>query len=510
VLLVVAGVVGALVAIQLVVGAMAVAAHAWAQDLAADERLLPGTVVAGAEVGGQPLDQAREEVAAAVERRLREPITVEAGAHRWRLTPGELGASAASAEAVEQALSDAADAGPFTLARVRWFGGTVEVDVPLEVDEAQLREAVAGLADDVDREVRDATLSWDDGGVALVEHRDGHKLYRTELRRELAEAVRAGDDRVAGSVREQPAAVTTDEVAPLVERAERLAQRVMAHEVRVAAEGERWTVSPAEVGAEPDLERLTELLAGDADVAEATPGSWRAAPLAIPEEALADYVGRLAAELDVPAEDARLDWSDGWLSFHEHEMGEALDRDAAMTDVAAALRRGEHTVQLSVAPVEPDITMDDYEDVLLLRQNERRLYHYRDGQIAGDWPVAVGAGGSPTPTGVFHVGEKRYEPTWYNPDPDGWGAGMPEVVEPGPHNPLGVRALNWYRGGSDTLIRFHGTAATASIGRAASQGCVRLTNDDVVDVYDRVSEGTTIISIQEEPGEEAPVEEREA
>jgi lipoprotein-anchoring transpeptidase ErfK/SrfK len=61
---------------------------------------------------------------------------------------------------------------------------------------------------------------------------------------------------------------------------------------------------------------------------------------------------------------------------------------------------------------------------------------------------------------------------------------------------LGVRALNWNRpGGGDTLIRFHGTPNEASIGTASSNGCVRMFNADVIELYDLVPSGVTILSV---------------
>ena len=95
---------------------------------------------------------------------------------------------------------------------------------------------------------------------------------------------------------------------------------------------------------------------------------------------------------------------------------------------------------------------------------------------------------------MFTIGVKRFEPTWHNSSPDGWGKDMPLEIGPGPHNPLGLRALNWYRDGYDTLIRFHGTANEASIGRAASHGCVRMTNANVIELYDLVETGTVVVS----------------
>ena len=78
------------------------------------------------------------------------------------------------------------------------------------------------------------------------------------------------------------------------------------------------------------------------------------------------------------------------------------------------------------------------------------------------------------------------------PDLEEWSAargGMP----PGADNPLGARALYIYRDGRDTLYRIHGTPETRSIGAAASSGCVRMFNQDVIDLYRRVRPGAKIV-----------------
>lgn len=66
-------------------------------------------------------------------------------------------------------------------------------------------------------------------------------------------------------------------------------------------------------------------------------------------------------------------------------------------------------------------------------------------------------------------------------------------MEPGLGNPLGARALYLYQGRRDTLYRLHGTQEAYSIGRAVSSGCVRLLNQDVIDLYERVPDGTRVV-----------------
>lgn len=83
---------------------------------------------------------------------------------------------------------------------------------------------------------------------------------------------------------------------------------------------------------------------------------------------------------------------------------------------------------------------------------------------------------------------KKYT-TEYDPKTKEWKGGM----EPGVRNPLGARALYIYQNGKDTLYRLHGSPEWASIGKSVSSGCVRLINQDVIDLYDRVAEKSPIV-----------------
>jgi lipoprotein-anchoring transpeptidase ErfK/SrfK len=68
-----------------------------------------------------------------------------------------------------------------------------------------------------------------------------------------------------------------------------------------------------------------------------------------------------------------------------------------------------------------------------------------------------------------------------------------DYVQPGgPTNPLGARALYLFQNGRDTYYRIHGTTAPRSIGQAASSGCIRMLNEHVIDLYDRVPRGTKV------------------
>lgn len=121
---------------------------------------------------------------------------------------------------------------------------------------------------------------------------------------------------------------------------------------------------------------------------------------------------------------------------------------------------------------------------IVIVNRERRLYLVTSSGTARRYPVAIGIPDEQW-VGREAVSNMRENPKWIEPDEDGEG----EVIEGGdPKNPLGKRAI--YLG--STLWRIHGTIKPGSIGKAASNGCIRMHNDDVIDLYDRVSIGTEV------------------
>ena len=70
---------------------------------------------------------------------------------------------------------------------------------------------------------------------------------------------------------------------------------------------------------------------------------------------------------------------------------------------------------------------------------------------------------------------------------------MPNFVEGGAHNPMGARGIYLFQGSRDTLFRIHGTNQPEYIGQAISSGCIRLTNEDVIDLYNRVKMGSIVV-----------------
>lgn len=126
---------------------------------------------------------------------------------------------------------------------------------------------------------------------------------------------------------------------------------------------------------------------------------------------------------------------------------------------------------------------------IVVDTSERKLYYALGAGRAIRYPVAVGK-----PTfqwfGQTFVQKKKKDPGW-SPTARMRRMGAPRYVPPGPRNPLGVRAI--YLGWSE--YRIHGTNAPSSIGRAASSGCIRMHNKDVIDLYERVHIGAPVYVI---------------
>jgi len=97
-------------------------------------------------------------------------------------------------------------------------------------------------------------------------------------------------------------------------------------------------------------------------------------------------------------------------------------------------------------------------------------------------------------SGVAKVGHLAEWPNWVpTPEIKQRLGNIPNFVSGGPHNPLGARAIYLYERGKDTLFRIHGTNQPEYIGTAISSGCIRLTNEDVIDLYNRVKIGSPVV-----------------
>jgi lipoprotein-anchoring transpeptidase ErfK/SrfK len=213
--------------------------------------------------------------------------------------------------------------------------------------------------------------------------------------------------------------------------------------------------------------------------------------LTLDSEKLARWLDEVAASVDTTPADATMTVDAGTMLVVPSRTGETVDRERTTELLEEALTEGAKTVELAVTYTEPAVTEGQLGTAILVDLSERKLYLWDKGALVKEYSVAVGAPGYSTPTGNFHIVEKRYMPTWSNPG-SAWAAGMPASIPPGPSNPLGTRALNLDAPG----IRIHGTTKDSSIGTAASHGCMRMHRWDIEDLYDRVEVGTPVFIVR--------------
>ena len=161
--------------------------------------------------------------------------------------------------------------------------------------------------------------------------------------------------------------------------------------------------------------------------------------------------------------------------------------------VALAATLGAGMLMSGGAEARPDIVgfRGDYSPgTIVVRTNERRLYLVLDQEHAVRYPVGVGKAGKQW-AGITQIDGKYRQPAWSPPaEVKRDKPTIPDVIPGGsPQNPMGVAAMT-LAGGEYAI---HGTNVPGSVGGFVSYGCIRMLNDDITDLYQRVPVGTTVV-----------------
>src|ERR1700754_3762381 len=137
---------------------------------------------------------------------------------------------------------------------------------------------------------------------------------------------------------------------------------------------------------------------------------------------------------------------------------------------------------------------------IVVDSDNHYLYYVMDGGKAIRYGITVGEEAMAW-SGVAKVGQMAEWPAWHPTPGEISRLGVPTFVPPGPDNPMGSRAMYLYSGGKDTLFRIHGTNQPEYIGSSISSGCIRMTNEDVIDLYNRVKMGTIVVVLEPHHGD---------
>jgi lipoprotein-anchoring transpeptidase ErfK/SrfK len=209
-------------------------------------------------------------------------------------------------------------------------------------------------------------------------------------------------------------------------------------------------------------------------------------------KALDDFVGNVASEVNKPAEDATVSPTATSLNAVPGSDGVALLSDKLRSELSGAIESPHNrTVQAPVQKLKPDVTTDElaqtYPTYLTLDRASFELRLWQNLKLAKTYTVAVGQAGLETPAGTYSIDDKQVDPSWHVPDSAWAGDLAGQVIPPGPEDPLKARWMGFYNGAG-----IHGTDDVASLGTAASHGCIRMSIPDVIELYDQVPLGTPI------------------
>jgi lipoprotein-anchoring transpeptidase ErfK/SrfK len=159
------------------------------------------------------------------------------------------------------------------------------------------------------------------------------------------------------------------------------------------------------------------------------------------------------------------------------------------TPVAEPFRRAIVDFHRKETPGSIVVDSDNHYLYLVLNDGKAIRYGITVGEEAMAW------------SGIAKIGSMAEWPPWHPTPSEISRLGVPKFVAPGPDNPMGSRALYLYSGGKDTLFRIHGTNQPEYIGASISSGCIRMTNEDVIDLYNRVKMGTIVVVLEPKHGD---------
>jgi lipoprotein-anchoring transpeptidase ErfK/SrfK len=275
--------------------------------------------------------------------------------------------------------------------------------------------------------------------------------------------------------------------------------------VTVRAAGKKFTLPPQRAEVAVDVDGSVRAALDRSREGNVLARAWRSVrggevdddvdlSISYSEVSVDRLVDRVAGKVDKPAVDAHVDLESGDITPQKAEKGRAVKRERLRRDVQRTLLAvsDDKTVRARTRVVEPKVSTrelaKEYPAILVVDRPSFTLTLYKNLEKVKTYSVAIGAVGLDTPAGLYHIQNKAVDPAWTMPYSD-WvaPADRGKVVPPGPANPLKARWMGIFDGAG-----IHGTDQTASIGTAASHGCVRMLIPDVIELYDQVPVGAPI------------------
>ena len=310
---------------------------------------------------------------------------------------------------------------------------------------------------------------------------------------EIADGIRIGDVDVGGmSPEEARKDVRADLIKPLDKP------------VTVTYDDTKYVLSPEQLNVRADIDGMVDDALEESREDSLPTRVWRYATggeidktirptVTYDEKSIDEFVGKIAAEVNRDPVDAAIEPGPASLNTVPGEPGRTLRADELREELADAVQSPSgRTLTAQVDQVQPEVTTDELAaenpTYLTVDRSSFQLRLWQNLELAKTYTVAVGAVGFDTPAGVYHIQNMAVNPAWNVPNSD-WAGDLAGTTVPGgaPDNPLKARWMGIFDGAG-----IHGTDDLASLGSAASHGCVRMSVPDVIELYDQVDVGTPI------------------
>jgi lipoprotein-anchoring transpeptidase ErfK/SrfK len=208
---------------------------------------------------------------------------------------------------------------------------------------------------------------------------------------------------------------------------------------------------------------------------------------------LSRFINRVERTLNRKPVDAHLEYAGGKFKRVPGKRGVRVDSRALHGQLESAITGlTPATIRVHAIKRDPKITMAELAKanptIVVIDRPNFKLRLYKRLKLVKTYSVAIGQAGYDTPAGRYYIDDKTINPTWYVPPDAAWAGSLAgQVIPPGPSNPLKSRWMGF--GGGRGI---HGTADDASIGSAASHGCIRMHVSDVEALYPRVPLGAPL------------------
>jgi lipoprotein-anchoring transpeptidase ErfK/SrfK len=210
-------------------------------------------------------------------------------------------------------------------------------------------------------------------------------------------------------------------------------------------------------------------------------------------EKLHGFIDRIAERINRPAVSAKIDPDGVSLNVTPSEDGVAVQKRWLALRILRELRdpTSRHRVEVPTRPLRPHVSTArlayKYGTYITIDRANFKLRLWKKLKLARVYTIAVGQQGLETPAGQYEINDKQVNPSWHVPNSAWAGELAGRVIPPGPDDPIKSRWMGFYNGAG-----IHGTDNIASLGTAASHGCIRMSIPDVEQLFEVVPLHTPI------------------